>query len=169
MISYIFLILNFLFLILVFYLTLAFITGAPYVPTRNDTAVKMLEFSDIKPGMKVYDLGSGDGKLLFMAAKNGAVATGFEINPYLVILTNIRALVTTNKNVKAVWKNFWHADLKDADVVYVYLLPWRMKQLDTMLKKNLKKRSLVISNSFIFPDWKIEKQDPDAHVYTFRV
>jgi len=169
MLDILFLIFNIFFLILIFFLTLAFLTGAPYVPTKNQTANKMLEFSDLKPGMKLYDLGSGDGKLLFMASYFGAKAVGFEINPLLVILTNIKSFLKRDKNTVAYWKNFWKADFSDADAVFVYLLPWRMQELEKILIKNLKKGSLVISNSFIFPNLKIEKQDEKSHVYCFKI
>src|SRR3989344_5032965 len=72
------------FAILIFYLCIAFITGAPFVPSTNPTAHAMIRLACIKPGMKVYDLGAGNGNLLFLAAKGGATAIGLEINPLLV-------------------------------------------------------------------------------------
>jgi len=67
------------------------------------------------------------------------------------------------------WQNFWHTNLSDADVVFVYLLPWRMEKLAAKLKKELKPGTLIVSNSFIFPNWKILRQDKATHVYVFRV
>lgn len=162
MVTIAFLLLNLLFAIFLFFLTIAFVTGAPFVPSTKNTAASMIRLAKLKKGMKIYDLGSGDGRLLVLAAKKGCTAVGFEINPFLVILSRLRWL-------RVEWKNFWHADISDADVVFVYLLPWRMDKLAKFLKKQLKPEALVVSNSFIFPNWKILRSDAANHVYVFRV
>lgn len=122
----------------------------------------MIRLAKLKKGMNVYDLGSGDGRLLKLAEKKGCMAFGFEINPFLVLFSRIRHLQVT-------WKNFWGSNISDGDVIFVYLLPWRMEKLEAFLKKQLKPGSLVVSNSFIFPHWKILCQDSANHVYVFRV
>jgi len=130
----------------------------------------MIRLARIKPGMRVYDLGSGDGTLILEAGKTGAVAVGLEINPFLVLWTTIRIFFSRQRTRTHVrWSNFWMADLSDADVVFVYLLPWRMGKLAAKLKKELKTGSLIISNSFIFPDWPVLRQDTNQHIYVFRV
>lgn len=158
------------FAVFMLYSIIAFLTGAPFVPSTNPAAGAMIDLSDIKRGDRVYDLGSGNGKLLLLAAKKGAMTTGYEINPILVIFSTIRGLVSPyRKQVKTVWRNFWSADVRDADIVYVYLLPFRMEKLERKLKKELKKGTLVVSNSFIFPHWKILRQDPQNHIYVFHI
>jgi SAM-dependent methyltransferase len=130
----------------------------------------MINFAHIKPGMMVYDLGSGDGRLLFLAAKRGATAIGYEINPILVIYSEIIKLFSgCRHNIKFIWKDFWKANLENADIVFIYLLPWKMDRLKTILLYQLKPGALVISNSFIFPKWKIYQQDTLNHIYVFRV
>jgi len=152
------------------YLLLAFVTGAPYVPSQMIRARRMIELAGITNGSTVYDLGSGDGRMLFLAAEKGANAYGIEMNPFLVYFTWIRAIFTPYKKLVHVrCKNLWTTDVSSADVVFIYLLPWRMDQLAQKLKKELKKGSIVVSNSFIFPNWKIYKQDPELHVYAFRI
>lgn len=170
MLELIFLVIQVAFAIFFFYLCLAFMTGAPFVPSTPKTAEKMIELAQLKPGKRVYDLGSGEGRLLFLAARKGALATGFEINPFLVILTKLKVLVSRHRRQISVhWRNFWHADLSRADVVFIYLLPWKMTRLKQFLLAQLKPGTLVVSNSFIFPDWKVLRQDPQNHVYVFRV
>ena len=172
-----FLILQLGFAVLIFYLCIAFVTGAPFVPSTNPTARAMILLARIKQGMKVYDLGSGDGRLLFLAAEKGATAIGLEINPLLVFWTWIRKMVSKRpktglnpaRAVTVRWKNFWNADLSDANVVFVYLLPWRMEKLAAKLQKELKPGSLIVSNSFIFPNWKILRQDKARHIYVFKI
>ena len=158
------------FAILIFYLCIAFVTGAPFVPSANPTARSMIDLSRMKPGIKVYDLGSGNGKLLFLAARKGATAVGLEINPLLVLWSKIKAIASPyRKHISTRWQNFWKADLSDADVVFVYLLPWRMEKLAAKLKKELKPGTLIVSNSFVFPNWKILRQDKTTHVYVFKI
>ncbi len=159
------------FAVFFFYLTIAFITGAPFVPSTNKAAKSMIALANIKKGQTVYDLGSGDGRLLFLAAERGAkIAIGYEINPFLVLFTSMKALFSPyKKSVHVVARSFWGAPIENADVVFVYLLPWRMKQLEKKLAGELKKGTVVVSNSFIFPNWKILRSDPANHVYAFRI
>jgi len=58
--------------------------SAPYVPTLKKNVETMFKFASIKPGMKIYDLGAGDGRLVERAAKKGANAVGYEISLGLV-------------------------------------------------------------------------------------
>lgn len=167
--SLLFLILQLTFVIFFLYMCIASITGAPFVPSKNPTAEAMVALAHIKKGDKVYDLGSGNGKLLMAAAKKGARAVGYEINPVLVLLSNIRAMVSPKLSVKTYWKNFWHADISNADIIFVYLLPWKMEQLAKKLEKDLTPGTTIVSNSFVFPKWKIVRQDPANHVYVFNV
>ncbi|MCX6793740.1 MAG: hypothetical protein NTY06_01405 [Candidatus Gottesmanbacteria bacterium] len=160
--SFLFLILQIGFVIFFFYMCIASLTGAPFVPTKNAPADAMIRLADIHKGDTVYDLGSGNGKLLLMAAQKGARAIGYEINPILVLFSIVRG-------TKTHWKNFWNADIHDADVIFVYLLPWKMERLAGKLKKELKPGTTIVSNSFIFPNWKIVRQDTVNHVYVFRV
>ncbi len=162
MLALFFLAIQFLFVIYLFYMCVAFISGAPFVPTKRAAAASMIRLAGIKKGMKIYDLGSGNGKLLLLAAERGARAVGYEINPLLVLLSNLRGARTR-------WKNFWKADISDADVVFVYLLPTHMEKLKQKLKKEVKKGTIIVSNSFIFPGWKILRQDSINHIYVFRV
>lgn len=152
------------------FLCLAFVTGGPFVPSSKHSVKAMVKLARIKKGQTIYDVGSGDGRVLFEAAKSGAKAIGIEINPYLVHYTNIRAFLSPYRgSITAQWSNLWKADLRDADVVFVYLIPWKMDILAQKLKKELKPGSLVISNSFIFPGWTVVREDKAHHVYAFNI
>lgn len=151
------------------FLCLAFVTGGPFVPSNKTAVAAMISLAKLKKGDRVIDVGSGDGRVLFAAAKNGAIATGLEINPYLVHYTNLLAFVTRNTHVHAVWKNLWKADISGADVVFVYLIPWKMDVLAAKLVTELKPGALVISNSFIFPGWKLVRSDEKHHVYAYQM
>ena len=168
--SILFLVIQLGFFFFLFYLCLAFVTGAPYVPSVNPTAAAMIRLARITPDTTIYDLGSGDGRLLLLAAQKGARAIGYEINPFLVFWSTLRSFFSPySGTTKTIWKNFWRVDISGADVVFVYLLPWRMETLGKKLQKELKPGALVVSNSFIFPGWRILRQDPKTHDYVFQV
>lgn len=171
MIPILFIFLNLLFAILIFYLLIAFLTGAPYVPSTKLSANTMIRLADINKQSIAYDLGSGDGRLLNLSMIQGAKkAIGYEINPYLVFFSRIRFLLSPfRKNVHIYLKSFWNADIRNADVVFIYLLPWRMEQLKKKLLSELKPGAYIVSNSFIFPHWKVLQYDEIAHVYVFKV
>jgi SAM-dependent methyltransferase len=123
--------------------------GAPYLPSlkaHRDTAFELL---DLKPGQVIYDLGSGDGRFLKEAAKRGYKAIGYELNPFMFILSLIITL-PYRKHVKIRFANFWQADLKDADAIYVFLLTRYMKQLDDKIMKS-KKHIKLASHTFKIP------------------
>jgi hypothetical protein len=170
MLPVLFLILQTLFALYLVYYIVAFISGAPFVPTADNTARSMILQAHLRPGMTVYDLGSGDGRLLSLSAQKGAKAVGIEINPILVVYTWLRFLFSPyRKCVSVRWQSFWKSNMNDADVVFIYLLPIRMEKLEKLLSKKLKPGTIVVSNSFIFPHWKALRQDPANHVYVFRV
>ena len=60
-------------------------TGAPWVPTGGKTVQSMLEIAKVGSGDIVFDLGSGDGRIIFAAARRGAKAIGIDINPFWII------------------------------------------------------------------------------------
>lgn len=158
------------FAVYLLYYIIAFLSGAPFVPSTNPTAKSMIDLAGIKKGSIVYDLGSGEGRLLFLAAAKGANATGIEINPILVFYTAIRVYLSHYRNqVRVLWKDFWKTDLRDADVVLIYLLPWRMERIEKKLIKQLKPGAIVVSNSFLFPHLTLYKQDPANHVYVYKI
>lgn len=168
--SILFLLLNLLFALLIIFLTLAFVTGAPFVRSSKKATDAMIRFAKIKQETNVYDLGSGDATLLFRAAVLGATAVGLEINPFLVLWSRLKILFSPNrKRITVRWQNFWHADLHEANIVFVYLLPWRMGTLEKLLKTQCKPGTRIVSNSFIFPSLKPLDRDTEAHVYSFTV
>lgn len=152
------------------FLCLAFVTGGPFVPSNQKSVTAMVKLARIKPGQTVIDVGSGDGRVLLEAAKQGANAIGVEINPYLVWFTQLRAFLSPYRGrITAVWGNLWTSDLRAADVVFVYLIPWKMDVLAKKLREETKPGTLIVSNTFIFPHWKIVRKDVKHHIYAFTI
>lgn len=157
-----------IFILLIFFLILSFFTGAPYIVMKKKQAERMIELAKIKKGDRVYDLGSGDGRLVIMAAKKGAKAIGFEINPFLVLISWVKILFNgVRRNAKVKWRNFWGQDLSGADVVLLYLITKHMERMEKKLKKELKTGALVISYLFKFPNWQHSFYDKKHRLYVY--
>jgi 16S rRNA A1518/A1519 N6-dimethyltransferase RsmA/KsgA/DIM1 with predicted DNA glycosylase/AP lyase activity len=89
------------------------LSGIPFVVSTDERTHTIIKLLNPKPGEKIVDLGSGDGKLLFEIAKYGSIVTGYEINPYAYYLSKIRSKKLGLKNVKIYRKNFFDADLSN--------------------------------------------------------
>jgi SAM-dependent methyltransferase len=131
----------------------------PFVPTPQDVVERMLQLAQFKKGDVVYDLGSGDGRIVITAAKKyGVKAVGFEIDPDLVKQSreNIRKEgVGSLAEIRQ--QDIRTVDLSPATVVTMYLLP----EVNLMLRPNvwrqLKPGSRVVSHDFDMGDWKAVK------------
>jgi len=126
----------------------------------------MIELSDVKPGQKTADLGSGDGRVVIALAKKGADATGFEIDEGRVGLAkqNIDK-EGLNGNAKIYQKNFWDVDFGDFDIITIYGITGIMDRLEKKLRKELKPGARVVCNYFNFPTWKHKKEKGDVYLY----
>ena len=128
--------------------------GAPYVSSSKSAVKKMIAVARLQPGETVIDLGSGDGKILFAAAKLGCTAIGLEINPFLVWYTRHKAKKLGLQNlVKVYCRNFNSFPLQEVDVVFIYLWPETNKILKNKLGSELKNGARVISNAFPIEGW----------------
>jgi predicted RNA methylase len=129
---------------------------APYVPTPQSIVERMLEAGRVKPGDVVYDLGSGDGRILITAAqKFGAKGVGVEIRADLcrIATERIKALGLEDK-VRMVQGDVLKTDLSPADVVTMFFLTTSNERLKPLLEKQLKPKARVISNQFPIKGWK---------------
>ncbi len=128
---------------------------APFVPTPELVVEKMLELADLKPSDTLYDLGSGDGRILFAAAQSyQATAVGIEINETLVNQTRARAeALGLSERVTVRKEDLLQADLSEATVVTVYLLSSSNEQLRPKLEKELRPGTRVVSHNFLFEGW----------------
>ena len=130
----------------------------PFVPSPQEVVDKMIELGGVKTGDVVYDLGSGDGRIVIAAAKKGAKAVGFEIDGDLIKQSreNIRAAgVQDSAEIRR--QDILTVDLSQASVVTMYLLPDVNLKLKPNLLSQLKPGSRVVSHSFDMGDWKPDK------------
>lgn len=131
----------------------------PYVPTPQEVVEGMLKLAGTKKGDFVIDLGCGDGRIVVTAAKQfGARALGYDLDPERLKEANENATKAgVTEQVKFVEKNLFDAEIKDASVVTLYLLPGVNEKLKPRLLAELKPGTRVVSHSFEMPDWKPAK------------
>lgn len=129
-------------------------SDAPYVPTKLDPIRKILRSAGIKKGDTFYELGSGDGRVVFEAALLGADATGIEQSWIRVWLSRIQARKLKLKNAEFMHGNIFNRHYYPGDIVYIYLLRPAVARLETKLKSELKKGAVVITQTYHFPTWK---------------
>ena len=140
--------------------------GGVYVPTLTDRVEKIIRYLDIKPGDKIVDLGSGDGRLLIAAARAGAKAFGYEICPRLAGIARKKIREAGLENKAFVFrKNLWRQDLGEFDSVVVYGMRHMMKGLEEKFEKELKPGAKVVSNYFALPNWKPESSEDNIYFY----
>src|SRR5918995_3418830 len=132
----------------------------PFVPTPQEVVDKMIELAGVKKGDTVYDLGSGDGRIVITAARKGARAVGFEIDGDLVKESreNIRKAGVQNL-AEIREQDILTVDLSPATVVTMYLLPDVNLKLKPNLLKQLKPGSRVVSHAFDMGDWKPDRTE----------
>lgn len=146
------------FVLLIAFMMIGMIMGAPLVPSKPQIVSAMLDLVNLKKGELLYDLGSGDGRVLIAAAQRGIQAKGIEINPFAVLLSLILAFFNgVGSRIGVKWGNYWSTPLSGADGVVVYGLPTIMPRLSLKLRKELKKGTPVVSNSFQIPELKLVK------------
>jgi ubiquinone/menaquinone biosynthesis C-methylase UbiE len=133
---------------------------APYYPTPETIVEKMLQLGGLKAGEKMFDLGSGDGRIVIMAAqKFHADATGVELAADLCkqSLDKIRKL-GLEKTAHIVNGDLLKQNYSSADLVTVYLLPDSIDaKVQPLLDKQLKKGARVVAHDFEFKNWTPEK------------
>lgn len=128
-----------------------------YVPTPHDVVREMLAAVKVGPGDIVYDLGSGDGRIPIAAVKDfgAARAVGIELDPQRV--AEARASATSAgvaDRVEFVLQDLFEADLSDATVVAMYLLPRLNARLQPRLRE-LKPGTRIVSHNYdMGPAWK---------------
>lgn len=124
----------------------------PFIPSNAETTRRLLENLELSDGAVFYDLGCGDGKILAAVKKRfpGATTIGYERAwlPLVLAWLKYRHLGIQLRNA-----DFYHADLRDATVVFCYLLPPVMQRFADFAKTALKPGTQIIAHDFPLPGW----------------
>ncbi len=132
----------------------------PYVPTSDGVVAAMLKAGGVKTDDILYDLGCGDGRIVIAAAqKLGTRGVGIDINPVRIkeAQANAEKAGVTGR-VKFIEQDLFDADIRNATVVTLYLLPAVNLKLRPKLLRELKPGTRIVSHSFDMGDWKPEKE-----------
>jgi hypothetical protein len=140
---------------------------APYYPTPESVVEKMLQLGALKSGEKHFDLGSGDGRIVIMAAdKYKADSTGVEFDDDLFKQSSDRIHKKgLDKRARIIHGDVMKQEYGSADLLTVYLLPSSNDKLRPILEKQLKKGTRIVSHDFEFSGWtpeKVESIDDDG-------
>ncbi len=153
-------------IIIGFFYVIDFFMDLPYVATKRHQIETIIKLASIKKNETVIDLGSGDGRLLFAAARVGAKSIGYELNPFLIALTLIHTKLKGLGN--QVWvqrQSMWKADLKVADVIFVYSLKKSITKFEDFVFQNARPGTRVVVNLHPFPNKKPIKVRNNIYLY----
>lgn len=130
-----------------------------FVPTPNEVVDMMLKMAEVTKKDTVYDLGSGDGRIVIAAAqKYGARGVGIDIDPERVTeaTENVKKAGVADR-VKIIQGDLFETDISAATVVTLYLLTDLNLKLRPKLLRDLKPGTRVVSHAFSMGDWKPER------------
>ncbi len=134
--------------------------AGPYVPTPWVIVDEMLKLADVRGEDVVYDLGSGDGRLVIAAAKRfGARGVGVELQTELVEMARIGAKHEgVADRVEFVQGDLFQADIRSASVVMLYLLPRYVTRLVPRLRAELRPGTRIVSHDYPLAPWPPDKE-----------
>ncbi len=152
------------FLVLVVLITfiVGSVSAAPWLPTKKNQIRELVKIVPVKKGMIVYDLGCGDGSVIFALARfnPNVKMIGLEISllPYFIALLNKFFYFKKYKNIKIKYKNLFFEDLSKADLVFIFLFNKCYGRLISKFKKELKDDCTVVVEAWPLPDIKEVKK-----------
>jgi trans-aconitate methyltransferase len=131
----------------------------PYVPTPPVIVTEMLSLAGVRGDDVLYDLGSGDGRIVIAAAQRfGTRGVGYDIDPERVSEANANATQAgVTDRVRFVQGDIFEADIREATVVTLYLLPVVNLRLRPKLLRELKPGTRIVSHNFDMGDWTPEQ------------
>lgn len=144
--------------------------GLPPVSSREERIRRALELANPQAGETLYDLGSGHGRVLIMAAKEfGLNAVGIEAGPVQCVISRLNALrnrVSSKVRIEA--GNFYKSNIRDADIVFAYLTSDHGNRIQEKLKNELKTGARIVTVSFNLPDWDVIFFDREQLIYVYK-
>ncbi|KAJ2942814.1 hypothetical protein O0L34_g15001 [Tuta absoluta] len=124
----------------------------PYVPATTDQLAGVTRALAGRSG-KLLDVGSGDGRIVFTAAKLGFKADGVELNPWLVYYSRIAALLDPkSRGTKFYRRNLWTFDLKPYNNIVIFGVEQMMKEFENKLLKEASPDTVVVVCRFPLPN-----------------
>lgn len=145
------------------------IIGAAWSPASKRVVKKILALAEVDSKDVVYDLGSGDGRIIIEAArKYHSRGVGIEADPLRVIWSKIAIkLLGLDSMLKIIWGDLFRQDISNATVVTVFLWQRTNDQLKKKLQEELKPGTRVVSYIWTFKGWKPREIDTEDRIYLY--
>lgn len=147
-------------ILLLLSLAVAAASFAPWVPTRQKDVERILRLANLKSGECFYDLGCGDGRTVFAAARAaGTKAIGVELALPMYIVCLVGKLVRRSP-ARFFWRNLFKINLSEADVIYVFGMPKKLTERFTAkIQQECRPGTRVLSYVFPIQAWTPETID----------
>lgn len=131
------------------FLVYSSIMGSPYVVTKQKEVDLILREAHLKKDQFFLELGSGDSRVVRTAVNKYQVrGLGIDINPILTFIAKIKSKIQKLKNIEFQTQNIFKVNFKEADVIYIFLMPGLIRKLESKLAAECKKNTLIISHGF---------------------
>lgn len=147
--------------------------GAPPAFTDKSLIEEIIRISGLKRGETFCELGTGTGRVIAAVSKRKDIKViGFELSPPLYFITLLKLKLSRQKNHKMLFKNFFNANLKEADVIFCFLMPKTLEKLKKKFSNELKPGTRIISYVFKIESWKpyfVLKKENKAAVYFYKI
>lgn len=147
------------------------LSGLPWRPSDVTRIRRALDLANLQPGETIFDLGSGDGRIVLLAASEySAHGVGVELSPIPFLWSWIRARSdSAGRLVELRWGDCFQADLSTADVVVAYMTSAQAARLRTCVERTARPGTRVVSLAFEIPGWQPAVFDPESLVYLYRL
>ncbi len=165
-------VLQLFFLVLLGSAAYAGLKAAPWVPTGKKSLQTCLDLCELVPGQTIFDLGSGDGRLLLAAADRDVKAIGYEMSLGFYLLSQVRTLFHPKRAlISTHWSDFWKADWCEADVIYVFLTRRIYPKLCQKLLAETKPGTKVVTYIWPIDGWTADAVGglPGRELYLYTV
>ena len=128
----------------------------PFVSTPYPVVEKMLQLAAVKPDEVVYDLGAGDGRIVFTAVnKFSAKGVAVELDPWRSSLIREKVIrLGLKERIEVRQEDLFQTTLRGADVVTLYLLPEANRLLSRKLLRELPRDARVVAHDYPVPGWR---------------
>jgi SAM-dependent methyltransferase len=140
--------------------------GPPYLPTRRAQLNAALDLLDLKPGQTLLELGSGDGRVVLAAAKQGWNVVGIELNPVLVLVSRLRTW-RYRRQVRIIWGDYFRVTWPPAEGIFTFMIQRQMAKLDQHIEQWHRKPVRLASLAFYIPDKKPAAKREGIFLYKY--
>ncbi|MFX1245071.1 MAG: SAM-dependent methyltransferase [Promethearchaeota archaeon] len=147
------------------------VIGAMYQPSSDAVVRRMLEIAEVTPNDILYDLGSGDGRVLFMAAKKyGAKAVGIEADPIRFYRTKRKIeRMGLDHKVRLIHGNFFKQNLSEATVITIFQSQRVNQKIKPKFLQELRPETRIVSNQWTFEGWQPIKVDETIPLFLYQI